>query len=141
MPLAAPVTRAAGAMGPRLPACALDKTCESLIPLRADFGHPAHGVDERCGRERVAGLTALASRLDQPRLVQRLQMLRDRLSRDRQLAGQPRRGQLRPQRERAQDLPARWVGERGEDLVYAGHRDAAADIATSFGPQVMVSAA
>src|SRR5213078_2154371 len=62
---------------------------------------------------------ALAARLDEPGPVQRREVLGHRLAGDRQLAGEPRGGQLRALGERAQDLPARRVGERGEDVVYA----------------------
>ena len=97
MPLAAPVTRAAG-MPPRLPACALRQTCQPLVPVRADLGHPAHRVHQRRGRERVARLAALAARLDEPGALQRREVLGDGLAGDRQLAGEPRGGQLRPLR-------------------------------------------
>ena len=59
----------------------------------------------------------------------------------RELAGQPRRGQLRPLGDRAQDRAARRVGEREEDLVYAGHSMLAFASAMSFGPHVRVSVA
>ena len=114
MPLAAPVTRAAG-MPLRLPARTLRQTCQPLVPLGADLGHPAHRVHQRRGGQRVARLAALATRLDEPGAVERGEVLGDGLAGDRQLAGEPRGGQLRPLGDRAQDLAARRVGERGED--------------------------
>ena len=75
---------------------ALRQTCEPLVPVGADLGHPVHRVHQRRGRERVARLAALAARLDEPGLLQRREVLGDGLARDRQLAGQPRGGQLRP---------------------------------------------
>src|SRR4051794_20232813 len=140
MPLAAPVTSAAG-MPPRLPARALSQTCQSLVPARPDLGHPVERIHQRRRGDRVARLAALAARLHQTGLLERAEVLGDGLARDRQLAGEPRGGQLRPLGDRAQDLAARRIGKREEDVVYAGQSMDALASAISFGPQVIVSAA
>src|SRR4051812_49446808 len=140
MPPAAPVTRAAG-MPPTLPCGSLQQACEALVPGRADVGHPAHRVHQRGRSDRVTGLPALAVRLDEAGLLKGGEVLGHGLAGDRQLAGEPRRGQLRPLGDRAQDRAARRVREGEEDFVYAGQSDAWALIAISFGPQVTVSAA
>ncbi len=140
MPLAAPVTRAAG-MPPRLPASALDQTCEARVPLRADFGHPVHGVHQRRGRERVARLAPLTARLDEPRLLQGGEVLRDGLARDRQLAGQPRGGQLRP-RARPSAGPPAASGPRAPRRRRLRQAQRGGGLsAISFGPQVTESCA
>src|SRR3954463_11757515 len=140
MPLAAPVTSTAG-MPPRLPARALSQTCQSLVPAGPDLGHPVERIHQRRRRDRVARLAALAARLHQAGLLECAEVLGDGLARDRQRAGEPRGGQLRPLGDRAQDLAARRVGKREEDLVYAGHSAAVAAIAISFGPQATASGA
>src|SRR4051794_30598126 len=140
MPLAAPVTRAAG-MPPGLPAGPLGQTCQSPVPARAHVGHPAHGVGQRRRGEPVVRLAAHPLRLDQAGPLQRGEVLGHRLAGDRQLAGEPGGGQVGPLGERAQDFPARRVGERGEDVVYAGQSIDAALSAIRRGPHTSVSAA
>ena len=98
---------------------------QALVPLGAHGGHPVDRLRQRGGSQRVAGLATLAACGHEARAGERMEVLGDRLPRHRQLAGQPRRGEARLLGERAQDLAARGVCERSEDLVQAGHSAAA----------------
>src|SRR3954468_13822507 len=59
---------------------------EPIVPLGADLLHPADRLRERRRRQRVARLAAGAGHLDEPGVLQRGEVLRDRLPRDRELA-------------------------------------------------------
>lgn len=109
---------------------------ESLVPDRPDLLDPTDGGGKRLRSECVARLPARTSRLDEPGLSERRQVLRDGLARDgearRELGW--RRGAAR--RERFDDEPSAWVGECGEDanaklMIHqgsAGFRGAPSDI-------------
>src|SRR5206468_2652600 len=88
-------------------------------PLRADLLHPVERVAERLRREAVARLAAAPARLYEPRIAERREMLRHRLPRHRELAGELGRGRRSARGERLDhEAPVR-IGEGGEDRAYA----------------------
>src|SRR5712692_4201766 len=77
---------------------------------------PPLRLSQTLGTERVADIAPGARTFDELRLVEYLEMLRDRLPRDRQAARQLR-GRCRPHGEPVDELAAGRVAERGEEVL------------------------
>ena len=93
--------------------------CEPGVPGGPDLLEPGGRVLEWGRFEPVARLASLPLGVDEPRPVQRRQVLRNGLSRDRQLARELGLARAAVLREPLQhEAPAR-IGERDEDVVYA----------------------
>ena len=112
---------------------------ERAIPAGADVLHPRDRLVERLRGEPVARLAALAARRHEAGALERGEVLGDRLARHRQLAGEAGGGDGSAPRQRADDLAARGVGERGEQraelgLAQARHSEACAASAAMRGP-------
>src|SRR5439155_7199457 len=92
---------------------------EPVVPAAADVDDPLHRVAERLGRDDVARLPSLAPRLEQARVRERRELLRDRLPRhappDREL-GRRRAPALG---HRLDQVAAAGIAERVEDGPYA----------------------
>src|SRR5581483_3679327 len=83
---------------------------QAVVPVRARLRQP------------VPRLAAATLRLDEPGVGERREVLRHRLARHRQLAGELGRGRRPALRQVADHLPPRRVGERAEDEVQrVGH--------------------
>ena len=112
---------------------------ERAVPAGADLLHPRDRVVERLGGEPVARLAPLAAGLDEAGALERAEVLGDRLAGHRQLGREPGGGDRLGARERADDLAAGGVGERGEQhaelgLAQARHSEACALSAAMRGP-------
>src|SRR5581483_10928904 len=88
---------------------------QPLVPLRADAVDPRGCVAERVGRQPVASVPARAGRLDEARLAERGEVLRDRLTRDGEARCELAEGRGLEAGERLDEVSAGRVGERGED--------------------------
>ena len=88
---------------------------ETPVPFGTERRHPQRRRLERRRRQAVARLAPLPGGLDQPRVGQRGQVLRDRLPRDRQPAGELGLRERPVVGEQARDLTPGRVGEGGED--------------------------
>ena len=91
---------------------------EARVPLRADDLEPAGRLPSGATRARTC-FSPPAFRADEPRLLEGREVLRDRLSGDRQLVGELGRGRRAERGEPLDQVQPARVGERPEDGVYA----------------------
>src|SRR5260221_5347167 len=95
--------------------------CQAIVPLAPYLVDPRDCVSQGRRRQGVAGLAAGAGHLDEPRVLEGGQVLRDRLAGHRQIARELGGRRAAARGEQFDDLAPPLVRERREDRVYARH--------------------